>query len=74
MIYLTFVNVMLDTDAVINNSSQKVGGSNAYQDPTPKKWVGSDPEKHIGSTPLRYVVCFDPLVKIYGNAAHGLVT
>jgi len=43
---------MLDADAVINNSSQKVGGSNAYQDPTPKKWVGSDPEKHIGSTPL----------------------
>jgi len=25
--YLTFVNVMLDADAVINNSSQKVGGS-----------------------------------------------
>jgi len=38
---------MLDADAVINNSSQKVGGSNAYPDPAPKKWVGSDPEKHI---------------------------
>jgi len=43
---------MLDADAVINNSSQKVGGSNAYPDPAAKKWVGSDPEKHIGSTPL----------------------
>ena len=44
---------MLDADAVINNSSQKVGGSNAYPDPAPKKWVGPDPEKkHIGSTPL----------------------
>jgi len=27
-----------------------VGGSNAYPDPAPKKWVGPDPEKHIGST------------------------
>jgi len=43
---------MLDADAVINNSSQKVGRSNAYPDPAPKKWVGSDPEKHMGSTPL----------------------
>jgi len=43
---------MLDADAVINNSSQKVGGSNAYPDPAPKKWVGPDPEKHIGSPPL----------------------
>jgi len=43
---------MLDADAVINNSSQKVGGSNAHPDPAPKKWVGQDPEKHIGSTPL----------------------
>ena len=43
---------MLDADAVINNSSQKVGGSNAYPDPAPKKWVGPDPENHIGSTPL----------------------
>jgi len=42
---LTFVNVMLDADAVINNSSQKVGGSNAYPDPAPKKWAGPDPEK-----------------------------
>jgi len=45
---------MLDADAVINNSSQKVGGSNAYPDPAAKKWVGPDPEKHIGSTPLKY--------------------
>jgi len=43
---------MLDADAVINNSSQK------WVDPMPirtqllKKWVGPDPEKHIGSTPL----------------------
>jgi len=43
---------MLDADAVINNSSQKVGGSNAYPDPAPKKWVGPDPQKHTGSTPL----------------------
>jgi len=42
----------LDADAVINNSSQKVGGSDAYPDPAPKKWVGPDPEKHIRSTPL----------------------
>ena len=47
---MTFVNVMLDADAVINNSSQKVGGSNAYPDPAPKKWVGPDSEKHVGST------------------------
>ena len=40
--------------AVINNSSQKVGGSNAYPDPAPKRWVGPDPEKHIGSTPLQW--------------------
>ena len=45
---------MLDADAVINNSSQKVGGSNAYPDPAPKRWVGPDPEKHIGSTPLQW--------------------
>ena len=25
---------------------------NAYPDPAPKKWVGPDPENHIGSTPL----------------------
>ena len=43
---------MLDADTVINSSSQKVGGSNAYPDPAPKKWVGPDPENHIGSTPL----------------------
>ena len=43
---------MLDADAVINNSSQKVGGSDAYPDPAPKKWVGPDPEKHIESTLL----------------------
>jgi len=42
---------MLDADAVINNSSQNVGGSHAYPDSAPKKWVGPDPEKHIGSTP-----------------------
>jgi len=27
----------LDADAVIKNSSQKVGESNAYPDPAPKK-------------------------------------
>ena len=36
---------MLDADAVINNSSQKVGGSNAYPDPAPKKVGGSGPRK-----------------------------
>jgi len=36
---------MLDADAVINNSSQKVGGSNAYPDPAPKKVGGSEPRK-----------------------------
>jgi len=43
---------MLDADAVINNSFQKVGRSNAYPDPAPKKWVGAYPEKHVGSKPL----------------------
>ena len=43
---LTFVNVMLDADAVINNSSQKVAGSNAYPDPAPKKVGGSGPRKN----------------------------
>ena len=43
---------MLDADAVINNSSQKVGGSNAYPDPAPIKVGGPDQEKHVGSTPL----------------------
>ena len=32
-------------DAVINNSSQKVCGSNAYPDPAPKKVGGSGPSK-----------------------------
>ena len=52
---------MLDADAVINNSSQKVGGSNAYPDPAPKKWMGPDPEKHrpTGSTPWVRVVVAD---------------
>jgi len=36
---------MLDADTVINNSSQKVGGSNAYPDPAPKKVGGSGPRK-----------------------------
>ena len=36
---------MLDADAAINNSSQKVGGSNAYPDPAPKKVGGSGPRK-----------------------------
>jgi len=36
---------MLDADAVINNSSQKVGGSNACPDPAPKKVGGSGPRK-----------------------------
>jgi len=36
---------MLDADAVINNSSQKVGGSNAYPDSAPKKVGGSGPRK-----------------------------
>ena len=36
---------MLDADTVINNSSQKVDGSNAYPDPAPKKWLGPDPPK-----------------------------
>ena len=51
MTYMTSVNVMLDADAVINNSSEKVGGSNAYPDAAPEKWVSPDPEKHTGSTP-----------------------
>ena len=48
---------MLDADAVLNNSSQKVGESNANPDPAPKMWVGPDPEKHRiyapGTTPDR---------------------
>jgi len=38
-------NVMLDADEVINNSSQKVCGSNAYPDPAPKKVGRSGPRK-----------------------------
>jgi len=34
---------MLDANAVINNSSQKVGGSNAYLDPATKKVGGFGP-------------------------------
>jgi len=49
---------MLDADTVINNSSQKVGGSNAYPGPAPKKVGGPDPEKHIGSTPLLKALSF----------------
>ena len=41
---MIFVNVV-DADAVINNSSQKVGGSNAYPDPAPKKVGGFGPRK-----------------------------
>ena len=36
---------MLDADAVINNSFHKVGGSNAYPAPAPKKVGGSGPRK-----------------------------
>ena len=36
---------MLNADAVINNSSEKVGGSNAYPDPSPKRVGGSGPRK-----------------------------
>jgi len=36
---------MLDADTVINNSSEKVRGSNAYLDPAPKKVGGSGPRK-----------------------------
>ena len=36
---------MLDADAVTNNSSKKVGGSNAYPGPAPKKVGGSGPRK-----------------------------
>jgi len=36
---------MLDADAVINNSSQKVGGSNAYPDPAPENVGGSGPRR-----------------------------
>ena len=50
---------MLDADAVINNSSQKVGRSNAYPDPAPKKCVGPDPEKNIGSTSLAVLYSID---------------
>ena len=36
---------MLDADTAINNSSQKMGGSNAYSDAHPKKVGGSGPRK-----------------------------
>ena len=36
---------MLDADAVINNSSQKVGEFNAYSDAHPNKVGGSGPRK-----------------------------
>jgi len=46
---------MLDADAVINNSSQKVGGSNAFPDPARKTVGGSGPRK-TSSTPLKIIV------------------
>ena len=52
---------MLDADAVINNSSQKVDGSNAYPDPALKKWLGPDPKKHIGSMPLIVLHAVSPV-------------
>ena len=45
VVVVVVVNGMLDADTVINNSSQKVGGSNAYPDPAPKKVGGSGPRK-----------------------------
>jgi len=51
---------MLDADAVINNSSRKVDGSNAYLDPAPKKWVGPDPEKHRIYAPVHQKRTGDP--------------
>jgi len=36
---------MLDADAVINNSSQKADGSNAYPDPAPEKVGRPGPRK-----------------------------
>jgi len=36
---------MLDADSVINNSSQKVGGFNAYPDPAPEIVGGSGRRK-----------------------------
>jgi len=60
---------MLDADAVINNSSQKVGGSNACPDPAPKKWLGPDPVKHIGSTSLDDGV--RRVARIEAPRAHG---
>jgi len=50
----------------INNSSQKVGGYNAYPDPAPKKWVGPDPE-NTGSTPLKVVPTGAQLSPSYKN-------
>ena len=47
---------MLDADAVINNSSQKVGGSNAY--PDPKKVAESGSRKHIGYAPEQNFLLF----------------
>ena len=59
--YLTFVNVMLDADAVINNSSQKVGGSNAYRSySAPEKVGGSGPRKtHRIYAPELFISRFD---------------
>ena len=56
---------MSDADAVINNSSQKVGGSNAYPDPAPRKWVGPDPEKTLR--------IYAPGIYTYQNGFHEAV-
>jgi len=45
---------VLDADAVINNSSQKLGGSNAYPDPAPKTVGGSGPRKTHRISPPRH--------------------
>jgi len=46
----------------------KVGGSTAYPDPAPKKWVGPDREKHMGSTPLYIWLWFGCDLLVAGSA------
>ena len=73
---------MLDADAVINNSSQKVGRSNAYPDPTPKKWVTLPPTKpptlyHRYGQDLSYkyfLHCCVVIGKITTDKTHRAVT
>jgi len=60
---------MLDADAGINNNKKWVG-SMPIRTQLLKKWVGLDPEKHIGSTPLSRAKIYAVRVSYAADDAH----